>query len=442
MNNNFDTNKINIDRTFQRLNIDSYDNYNPYFNNSQVELKSIQSNKVEEDTVSNQEYFNHFVKKPDFLRQDMKPLVVEKVYDNQLELLEQEVNIEDKMIKENRPSRNINNSNQIDYKEESSYKMPYENWNSFKKPNNLTYDNLNNDGKIEVITQNILTFDSMDRDIQKYPNPFTFRIKFNPETNTKDAFIRKNYKNVKFLSLDMAVFPRKFYIDQHAIGTITNDIINLQNLTLKANQLIDNIQILHTDTILKSIVIINSYVLYDQKHIIFTIPLSNITMNMEICWELIIINPNLTTLTQYTLNKSSLENEKFLLLFIDEIDNNQNFSTNQFIDRSFGMLMPNFINGDYLYMDTKIVEKIYKYSDLGIVDQITLKITNSRGIEISTNTEAYDMMSNMNICACQFVRDYSCVCTYMRHPFYYKFQTNTLFKVGYIEPNIDKRVFD
>jgi hypothetical protein len=91
---------------------------------------------------------------------------------------------------------------------------------------------------------------------------------------------------------------------------------------LKANQLIDNIQILHTDTILKSIVIINSYVLYDQKHIIFTIPLSNITMNMEICWELIIINPNLTTLTQYTLNKSSLENEKFLLLFIDEIDNN------------------------------------------------------------------------------------------------------------------------
>jgi hypothetical protein len=32
------------------------------------------------------------------------------------------------------------------------------------------------------------------------------------------------------------------------------------------------------------------------------------------------------------------------------------------------MLMPNFINGDYLYMDTKIVEKIYKYSDLGIVD--------------------------------------------------------------------------
>jgi hypothetical protein len=95
----------------------------------------------------------------------MKPLVVEKVYDNQLELLEQEVNIEDKMIKENRPSRNINNSNQIDYKEESSYKMPYENWNSFKKPNNLTYDNLNNDGKIEVITQNILTFDSMDRDI-------------------------------------------------------------------------------------------------------------------------------------------------------------------------------------------------------------------------------------------------------------------------------------
>jgi hypothetical protein len=45
-------------------------------------------------------------------------------------------------------------------------------------------------------------------------------------------------------------------------------------------------------------------------------------MNMEICWELIIINPNLITLTQYTLNKSSLENEKFLLLFIDEIDNN------------------------------------------------------------------------------------------------------------------------
>ena len=40
-----------------------------------------------------------------------------------------------------------------------------------------------------------------------------------------------------------------------------------------------------------------------------------------------------------------------------------------------------------------------------------------------------------------FTRDYSCPCTYFRHRYYQKFQNTLIFKIGVIEPNIDKTIF-
>ena len=69
-----------------------------------------------------------------------------------------------------------------------------------------------------------------------------------------------------------------------------------------------------------------------------------------------------------------LENDKYLLLNINEINNNYNYSTNQNIQNSFGILLPNLLNGDYFYLDTKIIEKTYRYSDLGNIEQLTIEI--------------------------------------------------------------------
>ena len=55
--------------------------------------------------------------------------------------------------------------------------------------------------------------------------------------------------------------------------------------------------------------------------------------------------------------------------------------------------------------------------------------------------------NDFKICKCNFIgtndyiRCYDCGCTYFRHPLYFKFQMAFLFKIGYIDADMDKRVY-
>ena len=298
----------------------------------------------------------------------------------------------------------------------------YTNWDKFDKPK-LYYNNLNKDGKTEIITQNVLTFDSIDRDTNKYPNPFNYKVKFNPNNNNNDAFISKNYKNVKYLSLEYIIIPRKFYLLMKDLSNTNDNLNDINNLMNDFNNIYSNM-------------IINNFKIPDINNI------ENIN-KMEECWE-IEYNIGYFKLTYYYFSPYLVENDKHLLLNIDEITNNYNYSTNENIQKSFGILLPNLLNGDYYYLDTKIIEKIYKYSDLGNIDQLTLNILNSNGIPLNININTIDYNNNTpKNCICSYDnRKYNCSCTYIRHKLYHKFQNLLLFKIGYIEPNIDKRVFD
>ena len=352
----------------------------------------------------------------------------------------------DKLIKDLKNKQELNkiiNNNVVDYKISNSLSQPYTKWNDFKKPE-LYYDNLNNEGKKEIITENILSFDSTDRDINKYPNPFNYRIKFNPSTTNSDAYILKNYKNVKYLSLEYVILPRKSYLLKKDISN-TNDNLNDINLlinnfdNLENNQLFNNFHIPELNNNF-DIIIIEKYN-KNNKIIVFTKLYSNYD-KMEECWE-IEFNINYLKLNYFYYSNFMLENDKYLTLKINEITNNYNYSTNHNIQNSFGILLPNLLNGDYFYLDTKIIEKIYKYSDLGNIDLMTIEILNSKGIKININTECID--NNINTpknCICDNnITYYNCSCFYFRHILYHKFQTLILFKIGYIEADIDKMIF-
>jgi hypothetical protein len=386
-------------------------------------------------------YFKNFIKKADNLESNNTT----NIMDWDLKLIKNNyISDTDKMIndlKNKNPSNNIINNNSVIYTNPQTISQNYTNWKDFKKPE-LQYDNLNKDGKTEVITQNILSFDSIDRDINNFINPFNYRIIFNPSSINTNAYINKNYKNVKYLSLEYIILPRKFYLLKKNI-IINNDITQLSNnfLNLKQNDTYNNFIIPDLDNDY-TIVIIDKYDMNDTKIIVFTKLLDNYT-KMEECWE-ISMNNNIIKLTYFYFSNYLIENDKYLLLNIDEINNNYNYSTNMDIQKSFGILLPNLLNGDYFYLDTKIIEKIYRYSNLGNIDKLTINILNSKGNKININIDCID--KNVNTpknCICNNnIRYYNCSCTYIRHLLYHKFQNLILFKLGYIEPDIDKRVFD
>ena len=387
-------------------------------------------------------YFKHFINKPNNTESNIttNPLNWDlKIITNNDYIMETDNLINE--LKNKNPSNTIINNNSINYSNPDTITQSYTNWKDFKKPE-LYYDNLNKDGKTEVITQNILSFDSIDRDSNKYPNPFNYKINFNPSSTNTDAYILKSYKNVRYLSLEYVILPRKSYLLKKNIS-INNDITNLINNFSNVNQnnVYNNFIIPELNNSY-DIVIIDKYNINDKQIIVFSKLLDNFT-KMEECWE-IENNNNDIKLTYFYLSNFSIENDKYLLLNIDEINNNYNYSTNNDIQKSFGILLPNLLNGDYFYLDTKIIEKIYKYSNLGNIDKLTINILNSKGNKININMDTVDYnVKTPKTCICNIsIRYYNCSCTYFRHILYHKFQSLLLFKLGYVEPDIDKRVFD
>lgn len=340
-------------------------------------------------------------------------------------------------------SNKIINNNNIKYNNNETLSQNYPNWNDLKKPE-LYYDNLKDDGKKEIITQNLLSFDSTDRDINIYPNPFNYKIKFNPSTTSSDAYILKNYKNIRYLSLEYIILPRRSYILKKDISNTEDDLSDINNLindfdNITNNKIYNNF-IIPEQNSTNNIIIIDKYK-KTNNIIVFSKLLDKYT-NMEECWE-IEFNTDLLKINYYYLSNYKIENDKYLLLNLKEINNNYNYSTNKDIQNSFGILLPNLINGDFFYLDTDLIEKIYKYSDLGNIEQLTINILNSRGITIDINKESIDNnVTTSKKCICNSeIRYYNCSCTYFRHILYHKFQSLVLFKIGYIEPDIDKNVY-
>ena len=438
-------------------------NFTPISINDINILNDMQSNVLNTlDTNNINDYFKHNVNKPDFQNQSMRTFELPQ-NDWNGEIISSSNIIDQvddaiKNLKFKQPSEfmiNTNNVPEINKDLMTSISTPYTQWNEYKK-GEMYYDNLNNDGKTEIIIPYVVVFDSANRFLKNYPDPFYYRVTFNPLENEKEAYISRNFKNVKNLSLDYAIMPRKCFIEKRDITEYiensTNDsIFNLMQQfdDINSDDVIDNFTLPNCDLSSNTIVIINKYLCNGNKIIVFTNKLKEYNACMINCWEIIKDSNNNVCVYHYYLSNLSLEFEKFLLIYIDEITDPYCHSTNQSINRAFGLMFPNFVSGDYYYLDTKYVEKVYKYSSLGNINQMTIRIMNSNGIPIKLNKEAIDLnTSSSNKCICKkdnlgnIVRIYSCACTYMRHPYYVKFQNTLVFKISYADPDIDKRVFN
>lgn len=338
-----------------------------------------------------------------------------------------------------------------------SIRTPYLNNNEFNKPN-LIYNNISDKISVDILVEYVIMIESIDRDIEKFHNPFKYKIYFNPVAQTKDAYIYRTFENVKYIKLENAILPRKYSYFRKDITSLTKDYSTLINTNWKIN---DNFTL---DTI--NYTIIEDYIIDKIRYIKYGITKpqpelidkvyelqyklqydnsANIILQYDISKNIFI------TLYEFQLIDLSLENEKFLLLNIDEIKDTNDMATNIEISNSFAILFPDYVNGDFFYTTTEGVDKIYRFSQLGNIKSLTVNITDCEGKDF--NTQSYKMFTDSHIsknkkCICkvnsngEIIRDYGCSCSYIRHPYYKKFQNTLLFKIGVIENDIDKSIIN
>ena len=345
---------------------------------------------------------------------------------------------------------NFDNNNRIS--------TPYLNNNEFNKPN-LIYNNISDKISVDILVEYVIMIESIDRDIEKFSNPFKYKIYFNPVAQTQDAYIYRTFENVKYIKLETAILPRKYSYFRKDITSLTKDYSTLINTNWKRN---DNF----TFDTSNNYTIIEDYIINKIRYIKYGItkPLpETIDKVYELQYKLqydtstnIILQYDISknifiTLYEFQLIDLSLENEKFLLLNIDEIKDTNDMATNIEISNAFAILFPDYVNGDFFYTNTQGVDKIYRFSQLGNIKSLTINITDYEGKDF--NTQSYKMFTDSHIsknkkCICklnsdgEIIRDYGCSCSYIRHPYYKKFQNTLLFKIGVIENDIDKSIIN
>ena len=163
--------------------------------------------------------------------------------------------------------------------------------------------------------------------------------------------------------------------------------------------------------------------------------------------------PNLIddTFKKYILLSISLEDDRYLLLNVPEIDTSTEYGTDDNLQRSFSILLPDYINGDYYYLDSTNHEKVFDNGTLGNISKMTISYKNALGNDIIVNNLRIidkDITTPNNKCICVYdtetgerTRNYQCFHSYLRHPSFEKLQNTVILRLGVLEPLQDIQYF-
>jgi hypothetical protein len=269
------------------------------------------------------------------------------------------------------------------------------NMRNFRNTNDILYNNVADNILDQNIHEVTIRVDTADRDYKLYPNPYNFKITFNPSldtTNNKNnrygnqnqnksdirwkgssgPVIYKEFSNVKYIKLDTLFIPKKKLFKTHNIEN--DDVLN----------------------------------------------------NIE--WRYL-INKNITF-------------SRFLILDIPEFFNDSVYGTNEKIGNSFGLISTS-TNGDCdCYQGyTYDCFKSFPATQLGNIKTLTIKILDSIGeqlempnLDTSVNTPKYCICDDYNY---TIEQKKFCVCSYKRHPLNPRLQMFMIFKIGVVANTIN-----
>jgi hypothetical protein len=258
---------------------------------------------------------------------------------------------------------------------------------------------------------------------------YTINYNIYLEKNKSDLLLKtpienKTYHNTNQLSIEHIFTSNNI---TYCINKISELSITYTTFELVKNPMSNNYQLNYTNNLI-------TYIFYTNPNYILT----NNTGHQNPIYE-------------YELNDLSFETDRYTVLYLNDINDVSEFSTDMALSKAFNVLYPYIFFGNSLYVDCRYANKIYKYSDLGNLNRLLITLVNSSGKNLTTNLSSQDFnvsTVDSTICTCTIdsngnnVRDYKCICSYIRHPRYLKIQVEFMFKFGIVETDFDKRAFN
>ena len=144
---------------------------------------------------------------------------------------------------------------------------------------------------------------------------------------------------------------------------------------------------------------------------------------------------------EYVLCDYTLEHEKYLLLNINEFNNNNYYTSNDINNNNvFGSLILDKDHKKYYNTWNSYNKRIFKNNELGNINQLTIKILDQEGTLLTNSSEEIidKYLPNDNLYSKYNTLDYSSPYIYFRHPLYINFQLTLIFELGVYETEIGK----
>lgn len=312
-----------------------------------------------------------------------------------------------------------------------------------KNKHETLYDNLNENLLKESLKEYRLNIDSIDRDIRIYPDPFNYIVSLGPVTNSgipdsnslsKSSSIKSDLKTEMKNQKKKSQNIQKNYLDQEEkrFTELTGSIklenryeLGEQNSNSNQNEqlVFDNPDAIkeYTLNLERSF---NPYIIRDFKNINYikldcvVIPkFTSICINEN--WNFCrkshhkknFIRDEYDRIKDYIiLNDRYIPNEKdeynplgdrFVQIFIKELQSTRNFGTNPTTDKSFILIFDKVLGALYLKLIPYSATKVYKESLLGNLTKLSIQFFNSWGEPLKINTECIDyeinQISNTNL---------------------------------------------
>lgn len=305
--------------------------------------------------------------------------------------------------------QNLNNFSQFNIQKSFQINKPIELMPDTKNKHETLYDNLGENLLKESVREYRLNIDSSDRDVSIYPDPFNYVVFLGPVTNSgiNASVSRTNIKN------ELKTINKKNKNNKNFDIVEKNTIANMSN---------DNIFLFDNPEAIKEYTIgleksFNPYIIRDFVNVSYVkldcavVPRYN-SVSINSCWDFCrkkhhkrnFFKDEYDRIKDYLIlndryipddkNEYNPLGDRFIQIYIKELQSIRNFGTNQITDKSFILIYDKTLGALYLKLIPYSATKIYKDSLLGNLTRLSIEFYNSWGQPLKINTSSIDYEKN------------------------------------------------
>jgi len=282
-----------------------------------------------------------------------------------------------------------------------------------KNKHETLYDNLNENLLREALKEYRLNIDSSDRNVILYPDPFNYVVYLGPITNSGIAPVVSKPN----LTSEYRSFNKKNNISNNYVNNIQNNIQN--NVADNPDEKIfifDNPDLIKEYT-LKLERSFDPNIIRDFKNVYYVrldcavIPRYN-SICINKCWNFCrkkhhqknFFKDEYDRIKDYCIlnnryipddrNEYNPLGDRFIQIFIKELQSIRNFGTNPVTDKSFLLIYDKTLGALYLKLIPYSATKTYPESLLGNLNKLSIQFFDSWGQPLTINTTQIDYEKN------------------------------------------------